>query len=122
MSGSTGILNPVDEEEVREKKKIGAAEYYAANSEHVNERVKDYRKRLPHKRSAHLAVKRAMYAGTLNRPDTCVGDIGLRQEECDRTPEAHHDNYTEQLVVIWLCRRHHRQRHEHLRSQGIDPD
>lgn len=120
------ITTPETEEEKddrRAKKKEHAAEYYKANADKVNARVRDYRKRLPHKRSAHLAVKRALHNGALTRPAHCVGDTGTGDlEQCERKPEAHHDDYDHELTVLWLCRRHHRQRHEHLRSQGRDPD
>lgn len=53
------------------------------------------------KRAAHRAVQRAMYAGTLVRPDACSA--------CNQAPQhgslhAHHDDYARPLEVRWLCR------------------
>jgi hypothetical protein len=52
---------------------------------------------------AHAAVRAALRAGTLVRG---------RCEDCGsfRT-EAHHEDYSKPLSVIWLCRRDHRRRH-----------
>jgi hypothetical protein len=33
--------------------------------------------------------------------------------------EAHHEDYTKPLEVVWLCRRHHKLRHAEIKRQGI---
>lgn len=54
-------------------------------------------------RLAHRAVAAALRDGTLTRG---------RCEVCNSLRvEAHHDDYSAQLVVRWLCRLHHQQHH-----------
>lgn len=31
---------------------------------------------------------------------------------CGDKAEAHHEDYTKPLDVVWLCRKHHKQRHQ----------
>lgn len=40
-------------------------------------------------------------------------------EECETTEhvEAHHPDYSDPRTVIWLCRKHHRALHKHMRNQ-----
>lgn len=65
------------------------------------------RKRNPHKRSARLAIQRAVAGGRVVKPTTC--------EFCTNpVQEAHHDDYSKQLEVLWLCAVCHRARHKHL--------
>ena len=33
--------------------------------------------------------------------------------------EAHHEDYTKPLEVVWLCRSHHKLRHAEIKRQGI---
>ena len=92
-----------------------AANYYKSHAEAVNKRVKQYRADNPLKHAAHLAVKRATYSGKLVKPPTC--------SKCSKTKfDAHHDDYLAVLMVKWLCRQHHRERHSQLRREGKDPD
>lgn len=50
------------------------------------------------KYTAHLAVRRALVSGTLEKRGC---------EVCGRgTVDAHHDRYDEPLNVRWLCRHH----------------
>lgn len=58
-----------------------------------------WRRANPAKYLAHLAVQKALAAGTLTR---------LSCEVCGSdTVDAHHDRYDRPLQVRWLCRRHH---------------
>ena len=112
------------------------AEYYAANSERIRQRVRNHRleNREAHKQmdrdkykrkrdeilirckayqAAHpeqVRAKRklhvALHRGELTRPDIC--------EKCGRTDaviDAHHDDYGNPLDIAWLCRFCHRQLH-----------
>jgi ribosomal protein S27AE len=69
--------------------------------------------RYPEKHATHHAVYRALTKGLLTRPTTC--------EQCGMPckPAAHHDDYSQPLVVRWLCPRCHsradRQRLRRLR-------
>lgn len=59
------------------------------------------------KRIAHLAVKRAIARGVMQRKPC---------EVCAATPaEAHHSDYSKPLEVQWLCTTHHNERHVELR-------
>ena len=58
------------------------------------------------KTRARLAVTHAVRDGLLSRlPCTVCGD---------READAHHDDYSKPLEVVWLCRRHHMQRHQRV--------
>jgi hypothetical protein len=59
--------------------------------------------RYPEKTKARNAVRRAVKNGML---------IKLPCAQCgNRESFAHHDDYTKPLEVVWLCRKHHRARH-----------
>lgn len=91
-------------------------EYYRKTAETKKAKAAEWRRSNPRKRAAHQAVRDALLSGLLTRPDSCEDD------ECGKRPDAHHDNYDKPLEVLWLCRRHHRLRHQYLRSIGKDPD
>lgn len=63
--------------------------------------------------AAHSAVARAIRAGTLER------------KPCQRCGEekslAHHEDYSNQLEVVWLCQPCHKERHKEMVLAGIDP-
>jgi hypothetical protein len=61
------------------------------------------RQRLPERMKARHAVAYALKIGKLVRGPCEIG------EGCDGGIEAHHDDYSQRLVVRWFCRRHHRQ-------------
>ncbi len=67
-----------------------------------------WRLRNPDKTAAHQAVKKAIRAGTLVRGACEDADQG----PCTSGPvEAHHPDYSQPLMVVWLCRGHHKRRH-----------
>lgn len=61
------------------------------------------------KREAGQAVSSAIASGKLTR-QPCV--------KCSTTRgvEAHHEDYSKPLDVVWLCRHHHRLRHAEMRA------
>jgi len=62
------------------------------------------------RRQARFAVKIAVEAGRLTR-QPC--------EKCDNPKsEAHHEDYSQPLNVMWLCRKHHLERHQALKAEG----
>jgi hypothetical protein len=67
-----------------------------------------------HKLRAHAAVRKALQNGSLKRGRCAV----CQSFRC----EAHHEDYSKPLEVIWLCRLHHRQRHAELRVAGQGDD
>ena len=62
------------------------------------------------RRNAWKAVERAVNRGQLIRPDLCA---------CGRPGrvQAHHDDYSKPLNVLWLCAVCHKARHEWLKGQ-----
>lgn len=59
------------------------------------------------KYDAHKAVANAIKAGKLKRMN-CI--------KCGEKAQAHHDDYSKPLDVIWLCPKHHSLRHVELRQ------
>lgn len=124
MSRMSTRLHPLESETDRRERRAAASRAnYAANPLAVSARVRSYRIRNPHKRAAHLAVKRALHSGALIKPPHCSGDLSFSQITCSNPrTDAHHDDYSLPLSVIWLCRSCHRRRHSHLHAVGKDPD
>ena len=79
-------------------------EWRKKNPEAIREKNRKWRKSNPHKRKAHMAVSYALEKGTLKK-EPCVI---CGEEKVD----AHHENYSKPLEVIWLCRKHHRRLHD----------
>ena len=74
------------------------------------EHSRKFREQHPQKRAAHLAVARALRAGTLTKLPCSV---------CGNTKsESHHEDYTKPLEVIWFCRQHHAAHHEQKRNEN----
>lgn len=68
-----------------------------------------YVARNPQKRAAHIMVGNAVRDGKL---------IRLPCEKCgDLKTDAHHDDHSKPLVVIWLCRACHMAHHKASRRQ-----
>lgn len=67
-----------------------------------------FKEKHPEKRAAHLAVARALRAGTLKKQPCSVC--------CKTDSESHHEDYSQPLEVIWFCRAHHAAHHEAKRK------
>jgi len=81
--------------------------------------VNEYRKKYAIKSQAHNRVNRALVSGVLSKPDSCE-QCGDRQSSL----HAHHDDYTKQLDVRWLCPGCHHQwhaKHGEAKNAGADP-
>lgn len=65
-------------------------------------------KRNKHKLRAHKAVWKALKSGALNR-------LPCARCGCNNA-HAHHEDYSKPLEVMWLCRKHHMERHRELDS------
>lgn len=78
-------------------------QYVAAGGN--NQATARYRAQNANKRAAHIAVGNAVASGRLVKPDCC--------ESCSKKVklEAHHDDYTQLLLVRWLCVRCHNDWH-----------
>ena len=69
-----------------------------------------FRTNNPDKRAAHLAIARALWAGTVIKEPCCV---------CGETKsESHHEDYLKPLDVIWFCRLHHAEHHAKKRRNN----
>lgn len=71
---------------------------------------KAYRQQKPQRIAAANAVNRAIFCGNLMRRPC---------EVCGSSPvEAHHDDYSKLLEVLWLCKSCHKQMHIDQRRIG----
>lgn len=77
------------------------------NSDQKNEWSKNNK----HKKNAHLKVSRAVMNGTIRREYNC--------SKCnsDFKVEAHHEDYSKPLEVVWLCSKCHHARHVEIRNE-----
>jgi len=64
----------------------------------------------PEKRKAHMIVNHALRSGTINRHPCCV---------CGNKAQAHHEDYSKPLEIIWLCSRHHADRHIEINEERL---
>ncbi|WP_146129287.1 hypothetical protein [Burkholderia gladioli] len=95
----------------REKKRAWNNAYSARNSAKRADRTAAWRANHPQKRLAHQAVQSAVRNGSLIKlPCAVCGQI--------EKVHAHHDDYSKPLDVIWLCHKHHMERHTMLKARG----
>ncbi len=102
---------------ITEKQRAQNTKYYLAHREELLEKVKAYQKenlkvniessrryaqRNRKKRAAYDAVQYAIKTGKLTKKPCHCGK---------KKAEAHHENYNEPLLVVWLCVRHHNELH-----------
>ena len=73
--------------------------------------TREYTEKYPLKTKAHRLVNRRVEQGKL-LPGPC--------ERCGRVDgvHAHHEDYTAPLDVVWLCPKHHGERHRELAAQA----
>lgn len=73
--------------------------YRAQKRAYYHKRKHDYRMQI----SARNAVNNAVNAGKLERGscETCGAPKA----------EAHHEDYSRPMDIVWLCRKHHNERH-----------
>lgn len=77
---------------------------WSAKNRHVkNSAYYSYAKRHPNKVRAHQAVQKALKSGRLKKRSCTI----CRKKRA----HAHHDDYSKVLDVIWLCHKHHLERH-----------
>ena len=74
------------------------------------ESIRTYRKKNPEKYAAHSAVNNALRDGRLHRHPCCI---------CGNKAQAHHEDYSKPLEVIWFCPKHHGEHHYKKRDQEI---
>jgi hypothetical protein len=96
-----------NEEKVRQRRR--AYNQLPENAKRHLERGKVYIKKYQEKYKAHSLVGSAIKCGRLI-PQNC--------EVCgtDEKVEAHHEDYSKPLDVVWLCFKHHRERHMQMKK------
>ena len=109
----------------KECTKKDVAEHRLKNIDKIREYEK-HRSKLPHRKSlaiqiskawrredtrrskCHNALRRAVLNGTVTR---------MPCEVCgNEKSQAHHEDYDKPLDVMWLCDKHHKDRHKYLKS------
>ncbi len=84
----------------KERRQIANRDWYERNKAKKAALAREYRRRNRKKTYAHAAVKRALAVGRLQREECLFCD--------DPNGQAHHHDYSQPLVVTWLCARYHR--------------
>lgn len=77
-----------------------------ASGEHTR-RTQAWRVKNPEKYQAHLEVKKALYHGQIQKMGCVI---------CGGKAQAHHEDYSKPLEVIWLCHTHHANHHVEKRN------
>lgn len=67
----------------------------------------------PEKKKAHMEVKNALRSGRMHRHPCCI---------CGNKAHAHHEDYSKPLEVIWLCPKHHGERHVQINEEKLIKD
>lgn len=97
------------QEEAREhRRQLGETYLAAARARHKERHVA---------RMASQKVTRAIADGTLVQ-GTCWCAAFSLGATCMGSLEAHHEDYSQPLVVIWLCRSHHRKLHARRKARA----
>jgi len=76
---------------------------YIKTTEYLRIEKAEYRKKNREKHLAHKAVQTAVARGKLKR--------GVCEVCGEGNAHAHHEDYSKQLDVRWLCKRHHEHTH-----------
>ena len=70
-----------------------------------------WRQKFPRKYLTYIITHNAIRDNRLNkRPCEICGETLV---------QAHHDNYSKPLDVLWFCVRHHREKHVHMREMNL---
>lgn len=93
--------------ELKRQRETARARRAMGLQESANHKHKEtWRRKNQHKANAHNAVHRAVKAGKIQK-EKCW---------CGQEAQAHHEDYEKPLDVIWLCPKHHAERHLQLRG------
>lgn len=76
--------------------------YYAKHKSEKVAYLRDWRSRNSIKVTAHQAVRSALRRGLLTKSVCFCGEVRV---------DAHHEDYSKPLEVLWLCRTHHERIH-----------
>ena len=82
-----------------------SSKYRKAHKEKITQYQSAWRAASKIKRRAHDTVRRALKKGTIEKPLQCC--------ECHKicATEAHHEDYSRPLFIMWLCRKCHHSKH-----------
>ncbi len=97
-----------------ECKRIQAAEYYQRYKPKIKARIDNWRETNKEKRLAHRIIDGAIAKGSINPPERCT--VCNKKRKLD----AHHEDYSKPLDVIWLCRKHHIARHKQIDAETAE--
>lgn len=93
----------------QEREKARKRKYHRSLDENgkqrVRERVKIWKKNNPEKTLAHRAIEKAIKTNKLVKPEQCTFCKKVRRLD------AHHEDYENPLLVVWLCRDCHAKKH-----------
>ena len=80
------------------------------NREKFNRLTREWKARNKEKVRAHRKVNKALLYGRLEKkPCEICGELKV---------EAHHEDYSKPLEVVWLCRKHHVERHQEMKGEN----
>jgi hypothetical protein len=93
------------------------SQYYQDNAEHIKAKHRVWVENNKGSIAAYSKIMKAVKSGELIRPDYC--------ECCNRKvrTEAHHHkgyHYPNDMKIIWVCRKKHRQYHKKLNEEVIE--
>ena len=96
------MLDPDFEIKERERSRMKSRKRVAEGKQMI------YARKKPIKLKAHSLVKSALTSGAIKK---------LPCQVCGKEKsEGHHEDYDKPIDVVWLCSRHHADRHIHLRN------
>jgi hypothetical protein len=105
----TRLLREVDGLNRKCRQCLSVAVAKAVASGKVAEYARIAREKRPHLRAAHQSVREALRKGLLEKSSCEVcGVVDV---------EAHHEDYAKPLDVIWLCVKHHAERHMEIKRE-----
>jgi hypothetical protein len=91
------------------------AAYAKAHPENVAAIKKSWAERNPEKRKAHIAVANALRDGKLEKGPCQLTWSG----SCRGRIEAHHEDYSKPLEVLWFCSKHHGELRQKMREEYL---
>jgi hypothetical protein len=109
-AGKIGYYREYDRNRNDDPDRVVARNLYRKRNPRGSDAAKKaYYQRNKEKKRANVIVKRALERGDLIRqPCERCGNLDV---------EAHHEDYSEPLVIVWLCPKHHGARHRELNEE-----
>ena len=94
----------------KEKSAKSLASWVLRNKDKVRKGHAEYSRNNKEKRSAKDAVHNEIRRGRMHPPASC----SMCGKEC--RPDAHHEDYSKPIDVVWLCKSCHGFRHSEIRD------